>query len=230
VHDYKLTSVIAGGLIVCGASFGSEKAPTKGSQKTLPKIVEETADYTMTREKKNGKIVTRITGPSKRTERITPLIYVDTKMIAELGKMIKDKSSDFYNKKLPPIRMNVGTRVFQEEDEDTPGFGTSISFPLYTPSAEADDDKKKQAYLKALLGYLRDLELNQKLFESRMEKLGLIKGLMIQEQTADRLDAYYKTEGEVLSVVSELNMVIRFFEYQLDIDLKELKERVHENG
>ena len=228
--DYKLTSIIAGGLITFTNCFGSENADVNGSQKKLPEVLEETQDHTLTRETKaNGTIVTRVTGPSKRTERITPLIYVDKKMIAELGMMIRDKSSTFYNKALPPVRMSVGTRVFQEES-DNPGFGTSISFPLYTPGAEAEDDKKKQVYLKTLLGYLRDLELNQKMFESQVEKLGIIKSLMMQEQTPDRLDSYYRTEGEVLSIVSELNMVIRFFEYQLDIDLTSLKERVHENG
>jgi hypothetical protein len=220
VHDFKLISFI--GLVVCSPCFGSENI--------LPKVIEETSTHTLTREVSQGTIVTRVTGPSRRTERVTPLIYIDKKMVVQLGKMIKDKSSELYKKALPPIRMNVGTRVFEEGSEGSPGFGTSISFPLYSPGEDADEDKKKQAYLKALLGYLRDLELNQKLFESQMEKLGIIKKLMIQEQTPDRLDAYYKTEGDVLKVVSDLNMIIRFFEYQLDINFKELKEKVHKNG
>ena len=53
---------------------------------------------------------------------------------------------------------------------------------------------------------------------------------MIQEQTPDRLESYYKTEGDVLEVVSDLNMIIRFFEYQLEIDFNKLKEKVHKNG
>ena len=119
MHEYKLISLA--GLIICSNSLGS--------QNKLPKVIEETSTHTLTREENSGKIVTRVTGPSKRTERLTPIIYVDNKMVIELGAMIKDRSSELYHKKLPSIKMNVGTRVFQEES-DSPGFGTSISFPL----------------------------------------------------------------------------------------------------
>lgn len=197
-----------------------------------PEIVKtfDPATKTTTRE---------IRGRRPKKEKLTPICHVTPDMIKRLDELIREKSDDLFDRWIPPINFNVGTRFntgVMDRDylrdtmtgpgqkRDYPSVGVSLSIPLYDPDAAASREQGQARFLDRNLGFLRDLEYRQKRLDSLIENRKLIRKRLDLEGL-DHVKDLYENERLILDNISRINMVIRYFEQAFDVDMKGLRER-----
>lgn len=195
-------------------------------------------DIKKTYNRKDGTTTYKLRKPEQKIEKLTPVCHVTPAMIRKLNELVKERSDDLFNRWIPPISFNVGTRFntgFVDQDylrdtatapgqkRDYPSLGVSLSIPLYNPDTAAAREQGKANFLVRNLGYLRDLEYHQKLLASLVEKRKLIRR-RIKEEGFMHINELYQNEQRILENISLINLTIRYFEQAFDIDMKELSK------
>ncbi len=174
-----------------------------------------------------------VTSLKKDCFKLRVTCFVNQRMIEEITRLIREKEDYLFNRVIPPISFNVGTRFelgMFEADTGTsstskyPPIAASLSIPLYQPDKYSLTQARKQLFLDKMFNNLRDLEYLQRNIELLREKRMVI--LKVIETTGpSKLDTYYRTEQEILKSISEINRIIRFLEANLGVSMLELYER-----
>lgn len=175
----------------------------------------------------NGGSVTRV---KKDSFKLCVICFVNQKMIEEITRLIREKETYLFDRIIPPISFNIGTRFESglfETDNGTistgryPPVSASLSIPLYQPEKDSQTQERKQLFLGKMFDNLRDLEFLQRNIVMLREKR-MVTLKVIETTGPTKLDAYYQTEQEILKSISEINKIIRFIEACLGVNMLEL--------
>ncbi|GEM_PF-2796573 len=175
----------------------------------------------------NGNSMTHV---KKDCFKLRVICFVNPRMIGEITRIVREKEDYLFNRIIPPISLNVGTRFelgMFEADTGTsstskyPPIAASLSIPLYQPDKYSLTQARKQLFLDKMFNCLRDLEYLQRNIELLREKR-MVTLKVIEETGPAKLDTYYRTEQEILKSISEINRIIRFLEGNLGIEMLEL--------
>ncbi len=178
----------------------------------------------------NGGSVTRV---KKDCFKLRVICFVNQKMIEEITRLIREKEVYLFDRIIPPISFNIGTRFESglfETDNGTvstgryPPVSASLSIPIYQPEKDSQTQERKQLFLGKMFDNLRDLEFLQRNIVMLREKR-MVTLKVIETTGPTKLDTYYQTEQEILKSISEINKIIRFIEACLGVNMLELYEK-----
>ena len=178
----------------------------------------------------SGGSVTRL---KKDCFKLRVICFVNQKMIEEITRLIREKEVYLFDRIIPPISFNIGTRFESglfETDTGTvstgryPPVSASLSIPLYQPEKDSQTQERKQLFLGKMFDNLRDLEFLQRNIVMLREKR-MVTLKVIETTGPTKLDTYYQTEQEILKSISEINKIIRFIEACLGVNMLELYEK-----
>jgi len=178
----------------------------------------------------NGGSITKV---KKDSFKLRVICFVNQKMIEEITRLIREKEVYLFDRIIPPISFNIGTRFESglfETDNGTistgryPPVSASLSIPLYQPEKDSQTQERKQLFLGKMFDNLRDLEFLQRNIVMLREKR-MVTLKVIETTGPTKLDTYYQTEQEILKSISEINKIIRFIEACLGVNMLELYER-----
>ncbi|MFA6270605.1 MAG: hypothetical protein WC657_05375 [Candidatus Paceibacterota bacterium] len=178
----------------------------------------------------NGGSITKV---KKDSFKLRVICFVNQKMIEEITRLIREKEVYLFDRIIPPISFNIGTRFESglfETDNGTisagryPPVSASLSIPLYQPEKDSQTQERKQLFLGKMFDSLRDLEyLQRNIVMLREKRMVTLK--VIETTGPTKLDTYYQTEQEILKSISEINKIIRFIEASLGVNMLELYEK-----
>ena len=175
----------------------------------------------------NGGSLTKV---KKDSFKLRVICFVNQKMIEEITRLIREKEVYLFDRIIPPISFNIGTRFESglfETDTGTvstgryPPVSASLSIPLYQPEKDSQTQERKQLFLGKMFDNLRDLEFLQRNIVMLREKR-MVTLKVIETTGPTKLDTYYQTEQEILKSISEINKIIRFIEACLGVNMLEL--------
>jgi len=138
--------------------------------------------------------------------------------------LIEEKSDYLFNRSIPAISFNMGTRLatdqFGSDQYQYPAVSASISVPLYEPDLDATRAQRLQMYLEKMLGKLNTLETNYNTFLTLQKKLKFLKSLFKKTKDIKLIDSIFDSEIELIKLISSINSIVRYFDITYNIKIE----------